>query len=95
MIDKQHFIDSAKAQLDNLSAQIDKFQASAAAASGDAKVDYDKQIANLQAQQKEAHAHLDKAAAAGASDWDAAKSSATSAWESLKSSVAKATAEIK
>ena len=88
-------IDGAKAQLDDLSGQIDKLEASANAASGSVKVAYDKQIANLKAQQKEAEAHLEKVAAAGASDWEAAKSSATSAWDSLKSSIAKATAAIK
>ena len=95
MIDKQQVIDGAKAPFDTLSAQIDKLQASAAAATGSAKVAYDKQIADLKAQQKEAEAHLEKMAAAGAADWDAAKSSATSAWDSLKSAVAKAASEIK
>lgn len=84
MIDKKNdALAHGKVLLDKTDAEIDKLQAEADEASGDAKVAYEEEIENLKAKRAVAAKKLDELGDASADSWDDAKAGFTEAYKAL------------
>ncbi len=84
MIDKKNdALAHGKVLLDKTDAEIDKLQAEADEASGDAKVAYEEEIENLKAKRAVAAKKLDELGDASADSWDDAKEGFTEAYKAL------------
>ena len=75
--------------------QIKQLQARASRASGDAKVEYDKQVKALKAKQAEAGKKLSAMGKATAASWDTAKQGFADAYKDLQSAYERAAAQWK
>ena len=84
MIDKKNdALAHGKVLLDKTDSEIDKLQAEADEASGDAKVAYEEEIENLKAKRAVAAKKLDELGDASADSWDDAKAGFTEAYKAL------------
>lgn len=84
MIDKKNdALAHGKVLLDKTDAEIDKLQAEADEASGDAKVAYEEEIENLKAKRAVAAKKLDELGDASADSWDDAKAGFTETYKAL------------
>lgn len=76
-----------QAQMDQLSAKYMELQKSAAEATGEAKVEADKMIAEAKTKMDAASARLNELKAAGADTWEMVKDGVTQAFEELKTAL--------
>jgi len=95
MAEKDDYIAKAKARLDQWNAEIEKLQAKAAEAETDAKIEYDKQIAELRKQRDEGEAKLKEMREASDDAWQDMKSGFDSAWDSVSNAFEKAMARFR
>ena len=73
MIDRDAYVEKAKANIDKWNAEIDKMQANAKEAQADAKIKYEKQLAEMRKQRDEAEAKMKEAQQASDAAWDHAQ----------------------
>ncbi|MFN3954384.1 MAG: hypothetical protein ACK4LQ_08010 [Pararhodobacter sp.] len=90
MDDKDQYVEKAKARLDQWNADIDKLQAQAAEARADARIAYERQIAELRKQRDEAEAKLKEVNAASGEAWRDMKAGFDKAWDNASSAFDKA-----
>ncbi len=96
MIDQQNdAVAHGKALLKKPDAEIDKLEAGADEASGDAKVAYEEEIENLKEKRAEAAKKLDALGDASADSWDDAKEGFTEAYKALYDAYEEAVANFK
>ena len=95
MADKDDYIAKAKARMDQWNAEIEKLQAKASEAEADAKIQYEKQIAELRKQRDEAEAKIKEIGDASDDAWQEMKKGLDSAWDSMSSAFEKAMARFK
>jgi uncharacterized protein YukE len=70
MTKRDEYITKAKNQLDELNGQIDDIEAKVKMANGDAKQEYQDQLANVRKQYREAGVKLDELKAVAEDNWD-------------------------
>ena len=96
MVDKKNdAVAHGKELLKKTDAEIDKLQAQADEASGDAKVAYEKEIDNLKEKRAAAAKKLDELGDASADSWDDAKEGFTEAYKALYDAYKEALANFK
>ncbi|GAA0402928.1 hypothetical protein GCM10009133_09570 [Cocleimonas flava] len=81
---KHAYIKKMKAQLDELEANIGRYQAKADQASADAEIEYKAKVEELKEQRTEAKEWLDKVADASDDAWDSLKDGFTDAYDRMK-----------
>ena len=96
MVDKKNdAVEHGKELLKKTDAEIDKLQAEADEASGDAKVAYEEEIDNLKEKRAAAAKKLDELEDASADSWDDAKEGFTEAYKALYDAYKEALANFK
>ena len=80
MSEKDAYVQKLKAQLDGWNAEVDKLEALAAQASGDARIFYEQQMKSLRRQRADAKASLAELQGAGDDAWHQLKEGADRAW---------------
>ena len=96
MIDKKNdAVEHGKELLKKTDAEIDKLQAEADEASGDAKIAYEEEIDNLKEKRAAAAKQLDELGDASADSWDDAKEGFTEAYKALYDAYKEALANFK
>jgi len=96
MVDKKNdAVAHGKELLKKTDAEIDKLQAQADEASGDAKVAYEEEIDNLKEKRAAAAKKLDELGDASADSWDDAKEGFTEAYKALYDAYKEALANFK
>jgi uncharacterized coiled-coil DUF342 family protein len=84
MPDKDAYVQKLHAKLDEWNAEIDKLKAKADKAEAESRLEYQKQIENLQERRKEAKEKLTEMRQAGEGAWEDLKSGVQSAWDSME-----------
>lgn len=84
---KEAYEKKLQGKLDEWSAEIDKLKAKADSAEADAKLEYYKQIEELQSMQDAASKKLDELKEASDDAWEDLKAGIDSAWDSLSRSI--------
>lgn len=92
---KEAYEKKLQAQLDEWGAEIDKLKAKADAAEADAKLEYYKEIEELQSMQEAASKKLDELKASGGDAWEDLKAGIDNAWDSLSKSVKSAVSRFR
>ena len=95
MTNRQPYVEKLKARIDEWSAEIDKLEARAREARADARIEYDKTIAHLNALKTETRERLDEIRNAGESSWEELKDGADKAWTAMREGIEKARAELR
>ena len=85
MTDRSAYIDKMKAKVDEWTADIEKMQ-KAKGAQADARIEYDKQLAEMRKQRDEAQAKMKEAQEASDGAWDDMRKGFEAAWDSISSS---------
>ena len=70
MTDRSAYIDKMKAKVDEWTADIEKMQAKAKGAQADARIEFDKQLAEMRKQRDEAQVKIKEAQEASDGAWD-------------------------
>ena len=70
MTDRSAYIDKMKAKVDEWTADIEKMQAKAKGAQADARIEFDKQLAEMRKQRDEAQVKIKEAHEASDGAWD-------------------------
>jgi len=91
MSERDAYVQKLKAQLDEWNAEIDKLEARAGKASGDARLKYEQQIKSLRQQRQDAENRLAGLREATDDAWRQLKEGADKAWADLKLGLEKAT----
>jgi chromosome segregation ATPase len=84
MSERDAYLQKLKGQLDEWNADIDKLEARAAQASGEAKLKMEQQMTSLRQQRAEAKARLTEVQGATDDAWEQLKKGLDDAWASLK-----------
>lgn len=92
---KENYEKKLQAQLDEWAAETDKLKAKAQGASADVKIEYDKQVNELQNKQKAAKEKLAELKKASEDTWEELKEDMDSMWSSLEKKVKSATSAFK
>jgi uncharacterized coiled-coil DUF342 family protein len=95
MVDKDADVQKMQAKLDEWNAEIDKLKAKAAQAEADSRVEYQKQIQNLQEKRQGAEKKLAEVRQAGESAWQDLKAGAQSAWDAMEDAIKSARSRFK
>jgi len=90
MSEKQHYIDKAKARLEQWEAEIDKLKARMDEAGADARIEYREELDDLRKRRTEAKEKLSKLADAGDDAWDDVRQGLEAAWDKAESAFKKA-----
>ncbi|GGB43018.1 hypothetical protein GCM10011316_13710 [Roseibium aquae] len=83
MLDRDQYIEKAKAKLDEWNAEIARMQAKADAAEADAKAEYQKQLDEMREKRDEAEARLTELRNASDSAWTDMKAGFDTAWQNV------------
>ena len=95
MVDKDAYVQKMQAKLDEWNAEIDKLKAKAAQVEADSRVEYQKQIQNLQEKRQGAEKKLAEVRQAGESAWQDLKAGAQSAWDAMEDALKSARSRFK
>ena len=91
---KEIYLQKLKAKMHEWTAEIDKLEAKAGQIKADAKIEYEKRIADLKEKRKDFEAKLAEMKKAGDGTWEGLKQGLENSWEVLKTSFTKAKAEF-
>lgn len=83
---KEAYQKKLQSQLDEWTAEINKFKAKADSAEADAQIEYNKQIEELRSMQEAAGKKLDELKKSSDDAWEDLKASIDSTWDSLSNS---------
>jgi uncharacterized coiled-coil DUF342 family protein len=83
MSERDAYVAKMKAKLDEWNAEIQKFEARAGAASAEAKLKYEQQVAELKARRDEAARKLRELQDAGAGAWESLREGTEAAWSAM------------
>lgn len=95
MTDKDAYVQKAKARLDQWNADIDKLKAQAAEASADARIEYEKQIAELRAQRDTFEEKLKEIRNANEDAWRDMSAGFEQAWKNMSAAFEQAMTRYK
>ncbi len=95
MSEREHYVEMAKARLDQWNAEIDKLQAKANEAEAAAKIEYKKQLAEMRAQRDKAEQQMKEMQEASNKAWTDMKSGFDNAWDSIAESFDRAMSRFK
>jgi uncharacterized coiled-coil DUF342 family protein len=95
MPDKDAYVQKLHAKLDGWNAEIDKLKAKADKAEAESRLEYQKEIENLQERRREAEEKLTELGQAGDGVWEDLKSGVQSAWDSMEEAVKSARTRFK
>lgn len=95
MTDKDVYVQKLHAKLDEWNAEIDKLKAKADMAEAEKRVEYQKQIENLQKRRKEAEKKVAEVREAGEGAWEDLKSGVQNAWDSMTEEIKLAQSRFK
>jgi hypothetical protein len=95
MSERDAYVQKLKAQLDEWNAEIDRLEAQARQAGGDARLQYEKQVQSLREQRRDAETRLAGLRAATGDAWDQLREGVDQAWSDLKSGLEKASSAFK
>ena len=95
MSDKNVYVEKLKAQLDVWAADLDKLEAQAKMAGADARVELERQIAELRKNQDVAKAKLQDIEDASEDAWNDLKDSVENAWNRLRDGLEDAASRFK
>jgi chromosome segregation ATPase len=90
MSERDAYVQKLKGQLDEWNAEIDKLEARAAQATGEAKLKLEEQMTSLRRQRGEAKARLAQLQGATDDAWEQLKTGLDDAWASLKDGIDRA-----
>ncbi|MCC5925846.1 MAG: coiled coil domain-containing protein [Bacteroidetes bacterium] len=80
---KEAYAEKFMGQINQWKAEIEKFKGKAQEASGDAKINYSKEIETLEEKVAEAEGHLQKMQRAGEDTWVELRENAQKSWDEL------------
>ncbi|WP_420403883.1 coiled coil domain-containing protein [Nisaea sp.] len=83
MSDRDHYIEKAKARIEQWNAEIAKMKARADEAEADAKIDFRRQLDEMRAERDKAEARLTELRDASDKAWDDVKSGFEKAWDDI------------
>lgn len=89
------YVQKLKATIDEWNAEIDQLQAEADQADAEAKIEYDRQIADLRAKRREVEDKITALQQASEGAWEDLKQGLENSWEILKTSISRAKSEFK
>jgi chromosome segregation ATPase len=95
MSERDAYVQKLKAQLDGWNAEIDKLEAEARQAGGDAQLQYEQQLKSLRQQREDAKTQLAGLQAATGDAWEQLRKGVDEAWSDLKSGLEKASSALK
>jgi len=95
MSDQQAYIDKYKAQLDQWEAEIESLKAKAAETSAETRIEYEKQIGDLQEKISEHRRKMEEASEAGSDAWQELKAGLDKAFTELQSAWDKAVSRFR
>ncbi len=87
MSTRDAYVDKYKAQLDLVDAEIDRIEAKARIAKADAKIEYEKELADLRLKRDGAKAKLTEIKLASSEAWETLKQGAEDAWSAVSGAV--------
>lgn len=91
---KDVYVAKAKAQLDQLSTQIDELTVKANLAKADAKVKYQKQLTVLKSKQAAAKSRFEELQATAGNAWEEMQVGVEAAWKELQTAFDRAKSEL-
>ena len=92
---KEAYKQKIEAEIELAQAKLAELKAEAKSATADTRIQYDKQIGELEQKVDAAKAKLEELAEAGEDVWEDLKDSVEDAWDSLSSTVREATEKLK
>jgi len=92
---KDKYVEKLHTKLDEWNAEIDKLKVKADKAEADSRIEYQKQIKNLQQKRQEAEKKLADLRSAGKDAWEDLKSGVQQAWDSMEEAVKSARSKFK
>lgn len=95
MPDKDAYVQKLHAKIDEWNAEIDKLKAKADKAEAESRLEYQKEIENLQQRRKEVEERLTKVRHAGEDAWQDLKSGAQNAWDAMEEALRSAKSKFK
>lgn len=95
MNEKELYQQKKQAQLDEWTAEVDKFKARASGSSADTQLKLNKQIEELEGNIERGKAKLAEISDASEDAWESIKEGVESAWDSIKSGFSDAAAEFR
>jgi len=95
MAEKDAYVQKMQAKLDEWNAEIDKLKAKAAQAEADSRIEYQKQIQDLQERRQGAENKLAQVRQAGEGAWQDLKTGAQSAWDAMEDALKSARSRFK
>lgn len=95
MSDRDHYVEKARARMDQWDAEIDKAKAKLDEAEADEKIEYQKQLDNMRAQRADAEAKLKEIAEAGDDAWDDVRAGFERAWDEISGAFQNAKSRFK
>ena len=95
MTRKDEYVQKLHAKLDEWSAEIDKLQAKADKTSAESRIEYQKQIKNLQQRRQEAEKKVDELRSAGEGAWEDLKAGVQLSWDAMEEAVKSARSKFK
>lgn len=93
-MNRDAYLEKAKAQLDEWNADLDKLEARAREAKADAKIKYDEQITAVRERRDNANQKFAEIQSASEDAWENLKQGAEDAWSSLKEAITKAKSQF-
>ena len=93
-MNRDAYLEKAKAQLDEWNADLDKLEAKSRGAKADAKIKYDEQLTALRQRRDKAKQKFAEIQSASEDAWESLKQGAEDAWNSLKEAVTKAKSQF-
>ncbi len=95
MADKDAYVKKMHAKLDEWNAEIDKLKAKADQAEAESRIEYQKQIEDLQDKRREAERKMSQVKKAGEGAWEDLKSGVQDAWDAMDEAVKSARSKFK
>jgi uncharacterized coiled-coil DUF342 family protein len=92
---KDQYVQKLHTKLDEWNAEIDKLKAKADKAGADSRVEYQKQIKNLQEKRQTAEKKMAELRSAGEGAWKDLKTGAQKAWDSMEEALKSARSKFK
>ena len=95
MVDRDAFVQTMKAKLDEWNAEIDRLSAKADAAQADTKLEYNKQVEALKKQREDALQRLNELQSASEGAWEDMRAGVDASWDKMTDALKSAASRFK
>ena len=95
MVDRDAFVQTMKAKLDEWNAEIDRLSAKADAAQADTKLEYNKQVEALKKQREDALQRLNELQSASEGAWEEMRAGVDASWDKMTDALKSAASRFK